>query len=315
MRDTSFLILLIGLVWVVGCTPEPYVNPFAGNKDPNDSLIAPIEILEPNSIEGIHARVFRPTCANSGCHDGTFEPDFRTVESAYNTLVWHPIIKNDPAGTYTYRVVPGASAASVIWNRLNQDIDGQSGIMPLQTDPGSDWDDKKADYLANIKAWIDGGAKDIFGNPPLNGELAPSLQGMLAFPVGNTTNKLSRDGANGPVKVPAGTNQVDLWFSLTDDNTAATDLLHNKARLSLEVNGFDSQADQNLQIVNAISGPGLFGNTSYTHKLTVDLSSYSSGSLVYVRVYVKEGAQAAITEIPTDGSANYTKAYFSMERK
>jgi hypothetical protein len=28
------------------------------------------------------------TCANSGCHDGTFEPDFRTLEGSYNTLLF-----------------------------------------------------------------------------------------------------------------------------------------------------------------------------------------------------------------------------------
>lgn len=315
MRFLLLIPVLWGLIGLVGCTPEPYVNPFEGNADPNDSLIAPIDQLEPNSIEGIHARIFRPTCANSGCHDGTFEPDFRSIESAYNTLVMHPIIKNDPGGSYSFRVVPGNSASSVLWNRLNQDIDGQSGIMPLQVDPGSDWEDKKADYLANIKAWIDGGAKDIFGNPPQNGELAPSLQGMIAFPVGNTSNRLSRDGANGPVKVPVGTNQVDLWFSFTDDNTAAADLQYNKAKLSLEVNSFDGQTEQNMQILSPINGPGLFGNTAYTHKVSVDLSAFNSGSLVYVRVYVKEDAQTSITEIPTDGSASYTKTYFSMERK
>ena len=38
-----------------------------------------------------------PTCANSGCHDGTFEPDFRTVGSSWNTLVNHPVIANDAA--------------------------------------------------------------------------------------------------------------------------------------------------------------------------------------------------------------------------
>ncbi len=315
MRLFILFALIWGILGLTACEPEPYVNPFEGNKDPQDSLIAPIEQLEPNSIEGIHARIFKPTCANSGCHDGTFEPDFRTVESAYNTMVWHPLIKNDPGGSYTFRVVPGNSDASVLWNRLNVDIDGQSGIMPLQVDPGSDWEDNKADYLANIKAWIDGGAKDIFGNPPQNGELAPSLQGMLAFPVGNTSNRISRDGANGPVKVPAGTNQVDLWFSFSDDNTNAADLLHNKLKLSIEVDGFAGQAEQSMQIVNPINGPGLFGTTSYTHKITVDLSAYPSGNLVYVRVYVKEDAQASVTEIPTDGSANYTKAYFSMERK
>ncbi|MBK7268515.1 MAG: hypothetical protein IPI07_03030, partial [Flavobacteriales bacterium] len=31
----------------------------------------------------------------SGCHDGTFEPEFRTIASAYNSLVYHPVIAND----------------------------------------------------------------------------------------------------------------------------------------------------------------------------------------------------------------------------
>lgn len=297
------------------CEPEPYVNPFAGNENPADSLIAPIEELEPNSIEGIHARILRPTCANSGCHDGTFEPDFRTVESAYNTLVWHPVIKNDPGGSYEFRVSPGSVDNSILWNRLNVDIDGQSGIMPLSVDPDSDWEDKKSEYLGNIKNWIEGGARDIFGNPPQSGELAPSLQGMMAFPAGNTTNRLSRDGANGPVKVPAGTDQIDLWLSFKDDNTAATDLLYNKIKLSVEVNGFAGKQELDLQIVNALNGPGLFGNTAYTHRVRVNLGAFASGSLVYVRAYVQESSAAPLTEIPTDGSANYTKAYFSLERK
>ena len=71
------------LIFLFSCKEE-YVNPFDNITNTNLNETNNIE-LEPTSIAGIHANVFRPTCANSGCHDGTFEPDFRTIESSYNT--------------------------------------------------------------------------------------------------------------------------------------------------------------------------------------------------------------------------------------
>ena len=41
------------------------------NPDPNP---------DPNSIQGLYKNIFQPKCANPGCHDGTFEPDFRSIE-------------------------------------------------------------------------------------------------------------------------------------------------------------------------------------------------------------------------------------------
>ncbi|MBP6657110.1 MAG: hypothetical protein KA284_04590, partial [Bacteroidia bacterium] len=54
------------------------------NPDPNP---------DPNSIQGLYKNIFQPKCANPGCHDGTFEPDFRTIESAYSTLVYQSVNK------------------------------------------------------------------------------------------------------------------------------------------------------------------------------------------------------------------------------
>ena len=82
------------------------MNPYDAQDLPEDNTVQG-EGLNPASIEGLHANIFGKTCANSGCHDGNFEPDFRTIESTYNTLVFQPIIKNDLQGTYEYRVVPG----------------------------------------------------------------------------------------------------------------------------------------------------------------------------------------------------------------
>ena len=55
------------------------------NADPNP---------DPNSIQGLYKNIFQPRCANPGCHDGTFEPDYRTVQSTYTTLVYKTPIKN-----------------------------------------------------------------------------------------------------------------------------------------------------------------------------------------------------------------------------
>ena len=131
-KPTLLFVLLLG---ILGACTETTENPFdnSGPTTPIDTTEVPLDL---NSIAGLHAEVIVPTCANSGCHDGTFEPDFRTIESTYNTLVYHPIIKNDPMGTYEYRVVPGDPDASQFMARLTYDIDGNSGVMPLGRRPG-----------------------------------------------------------------------------------------------------------------------------------------------------------------------------------
>lgn len=152
------------LILFFACKKEEYHNPY----DDIPSVIVEdttiVIELDPISIEGLHANIFGKTCANSGCHDGNFEPDFRTIESTYNTLVDQPIIKNDPQGSFQYRVVPNNVEASLLIARLSYDIDGESGVMPLVVEPGSDWEANKETYIQNIKDWISAGAKDPFGN-------------------------------------------------------------------------------------------------------------------------------------------------------
>jgi len=156
--------ITFALIIVLACTKraEREANPFnnAHTGKPQDTLTK----FDPNTIAGIYANILKPTCSNSGCHDGTFEPDFRTVESAWNTLLFRPPIKNDSAGSFQSRVVPGNADLSMLWYRLTVNLGGNSGIMPLVVDPGSDWHEKKAMYLENIRTWINQGAKDQFGN-------------------------------------------------------------------------------------------------------------------------------------------------------
>lgn len=290
---------------------DPPPNPFDPYK--NDSTITkdPVEV-DPNSIVGLQYNIFTPTCANSGCHDGTFEPDFRSIESSYNTLVNHPIIKNNPNGDYLLRVKPGDADNSILWVRLQEDIDGQSGIMPLVLEPDSDWEDKKEEYFSNIKKWINDGAKDMFGNPPLNGNLQPAMRGVAAYANGSL---LSRKSGDGYVNVPAGTQTIEIWVALYDDNTDPDKLEHNKVKFSTKLNDFDNNVlEKSLSIESPIMEDGYFGDpVAYYHKVSLDVSAYPADSRVFMRVYVKDPSLPQITEIPGSGSQNYIKEYFSFQ--
>ena len=313
-------LLSLSLIFVLSAcktpgTSEVPPNPFDDYKDTTQQVTNPLPYIDPKSFAGIHQTVLSKTCANSGCHDGLFEPDFRTIESSYNTLVSHPIVKNNPQNSYQYRVVPGNSSQSVLWERLNHDIDGQSGIMPLVVDPNSDWEANKTEYLNNIKAWIDGGAKDMMGNSPISGNLQPYMKGVLAFPVGNTTNPYSRDAGTGAILIPSGVNTIDLWLAFGDDNTASANLQTNKIRFSTNPNGFVAANEQNLSILSPLNYIGYFGAAvDFTHKITLNISSYNMGDKVFFRAYIKDAQLSSLTEIPADASADYIKDYFSFKK-
>lgn len=159
MKKLNFLLLFTFLI-LSACQKDDD-DPFGNVNGENPNEMMP-PVLDPTSIEGLHQNIFRPTCANSGCHDGTFEPDFRTVESTYNTLVNHPVIKNDPQNSFEFRVVPNNVAASQLVARITYDIDGNSGIMPLTVEPDSDYPAMREEYMQNIRDWIAAGAQNVF---------------------------------------------------------------------------------------------------------------------------------------------------------
>lgn len=154
-------LLLIGAVFQ-SCDEEP-ANPFDSEELENEEIKIG-EPLDPNTIQGIHHNVFKPTCANSGCHDGTFEPNFQTIESSYNTLVNHPVISNTANQEFEARVQPNDVEGSMLIYRMTQFLPESSGIMPLSLEPDSDWEIKKEEYLDNIRNWINAGAPDMFSN-------------------------------------------------------------------------------------------------------------------------------------------------------
>ncbi len=312
MRYTPLLVIFI--VSLFACKKDKE-NPFEIYKRVPPVVINPVDTIDPASFVGIHNNILRPTCANSGCHDGTFEPDYRTLESSYSTLVLQPIIKNDPNNTYTYRVKPGDAEMSVLYQRLIKDIDGQSGLMPISVDPDSDWNLKKDQYISNVKTWINNGAKDQFGNNPTVGNLTPTFQGVVGYADAQTT-VLPRGGAGlGIIKVPVGATKLRVYFSLTDDDTPAANLTYNKIKISNDQLQFANKPELDLVIGNSITAPGYFGsNVQYTHSIELLMSNYPANETQFMRVYVKD-SNPEFTEVPNSGSADYIKTYFSFIRQ
>ena len=308
MRRTTHI--LGGILLLAACQKEE-ANPFDREAPaPSNPTVAAIP---QGNFAWIHQHILRPSCALSGCHDGSFEPEFRTISGAYNSLVMHPVIANDPQNSFTYRVVPGDVNASFLHERLTAFVPNTSGIMPLGFTEDSDWPANQQAYINAITTWIQGGARDMFGRPPAAGDLQPQVIGLLAFPAGTSSTAFPRGTDPGvqPIEVPAG--PVDLWFAFADDQTAANELGVNQYRITTNTATFPTTPAAALQLGGTITGPD-FGNsvTTFTHRATLDLSTYAAGTVLFVRAYVSDGDDGSITEVPNDGTEAPMLHYFTL---
>ena len=307
LRSATILTLIV--LAFAACKKEE--NPFEQleHSSPNP----PSEALPQDNFAWLHQRIFRPVCANSGCHDGTFEPEFRSVGSAYNSLVYAPVIANDPGNSFTYRVLPGNVQMSFLHERLTTFVPNTSGIMPLETD-GPDWPQNEQLYINAIASWIQNGAPNMFGQPPGQGNLEPQVSGFLVLPAGNTSSPYLRSEGEGvqPIEVPAA--NVDLWFALTDDETATADLTYNKVKVATSVLGFATVPELAVSTGATMTGPEFNGsNATFTHKASLDLSGYASDTQLFIRVYVDDGDHEGPTEVPNDGTGSPMVDYFTLK--
>lgn len=310
--NIRWIYISFGLTIVFGysCQKLDPKDPFKNDKqDPTDTVKVVPDI---NTFEGIHARIFVPTCANSGCHDGTFEPDFRNIESSYNTLVLHPIIKNNPQNSFQYRVVPGNPDASQLMARLTYDIDGQSGIMPLIIDQGAEWHTKKDEFISAIRNWILQGAKDMHGQSPSQIDAIPFMLGVMGHV--NQINMDRADGGQGALRIPQNDTTLTLYFSLADDKTLPQNFTVNEIRFSNGPDDFTGKPPIALEILsNPINGKGFqIGTVAYTHKVVINPKDYASlGQTIFFRIYVRDSSNPT-TEIPSNASVYYIKNYFAF---
>ena len=110
---SEWMMVFLSVILISSCkkeeTPDnPYDSVNYNNGGNEDS------IPDPSSITGLHKNIFFPKCANPGCHDGTFEPDFRTVQSSFSTLIYMGVNKKtlDSVNFFNYRVIPNNESAS-----------------------------------------------------------------------------------------------------------------------------------------------------------------------------------------------------------
>lgn len=318
MRKVSFYILSITFISlaIFSCKTEESVNPYEGIQTvANDNPDA--DELPVGNFAWLQAKVFKPTCANSGCHDGTFEPKFNTVASSYASLVNHPVITNDEEGSFVYRVVPNNSSSSLLVERLTNFIPNTSGIMPLELDNDSDWPTESDNYIQKIQEWINNGAQDMYGNsaPGTNADFPPQVDGLAIFPTGNTSDPYERNPDEigiSPILVEAA--PIDIWIRVTDDNTSE-DLMNScSVKLSQNVSEFDAQTEFLYNVESGISALDFADSpANFIHKATVDLSSASSGDTFFIRNYLDDFEQTDITELPNDGSNAVISALFILK--
>jgi hypothetical protein len=309
-----YLIPLLLLLFVWGCKRES-INPY----DAIDNEDTPEETIEypVGTFPYLYKNVFKPTCANSGCHDGSFEPDFRSISSAYNTLVHHPVIANDDANSFTYRVVPGDTSASLLHERLLRFLPNSSGIMPLALENTSDWPAKKSEYIAAIKSWIMAGAPDISGNaaPALNTNQLPMNYGLAAFPPGNTTTPFQRGNPGfsgiGPVVINGGVS--DVYIYPYDDNAGLFNFELLAWELSYTATNFQPIASGIFLAAPVVYYNDFGGSPSpFTKRSTIDFSAYS-GETVYMRIRMNDGIQEVDNFIPAANSAPFWYAIYSFQ--
>ncbi len=269
-------------------------NPFDDIDRPIDStgIDQPFDTA---SISGLHRFILKEKCAIPSCHGGTFEPDFRTPQSAWSTLVWAPVIKNTDDYRFQFRVIPGNVNESWLHERCVTD-DPILGRMPRYADPLS------ATELFYLKKWIADGAKDINGQPaPPSPNLNARIYDMVALGPNNTRLDTVRAAFDEPFSMPKSTD-VYLIPAFYDNETPTEKLLDTKLKVSLDAN-FSTFKDLPLTFVPQ------FG----VWLAQVNTGLWPSGSLVYMRVEMRDTDHQAVAKLPSALSPVYMVKHFSFK--
>lgn len=301
---------LMAVIVGIGCKKK-HINPYNLEPQPDSVGVDSASIADGNFAK-VYEKVFEPQCAVSGCHDGTFPPDFRSIYSSYNTLVYEPGLTNDAQGTYTYRVLPGYADSSLLYGRLIYWLPNTSGTMPayppdqrsLKTEV---WSPDSAQDVTMIREWINNGAKDMYGNSPTLGNLPPQVTGMIASGFSHASN-------DDPLEINQG-SKVDIWFSFEDDKTSPANFTVNEYKLSTDLENFDNVTAQSLTTGSTTTGTDRKNNpnATFTHKFNFDAGQYQVGEVIFVKVYVQDADMTTPVEIPNILNSNGLISYFAIK--
>lgn len=302
----KFYILGLGFLCSVlwACREEPPMpyNPYDDIIYPVDD--PPIDTLSITSLTRLHQEVFDPKCNVLGCHDGTFEPDFRTPQSSYSTMVYHSIIKNNAAEEFKYRVIPNDTANSVLWERLtNCCFVNQNDRMP-QDNIGISMPQSAIDQVGN---WIMAGAPDLFGNTASEPNALPNIHYFTVMDESydSTFSDNRVDGLfYNPFLMPANTD-INFIFAVDDDQTSEEDLTNNTLKIASDPDDFSSAISYSATGVDA----GQFG---YLWVISINSNVFSSGEQYFMRYYANDGVNSEDSEYPEDEDPIYYKSIWSF---
>ena len=91
----TVILVFFALIVVQSCEDSETFEPAPVPQNPFDTITPPsppvTTPIDSSTFLGLHEYIFSTTCAVPGCHDGHFEPDFRSVQSSYNTMVYHVV--------------------------------------------------------------------------------------------------------------------------------------------------------------------------------------------------------------------------------
>lgn len=307
------LAFIMALMAATGCkkSDDAPTNPFAAyNHGGGKTDAAPPDSA---TLVGLHTYIFSRSCAQPACHDGSFEPDFRTVQSAYSTLVYQPVVKNNAARAFQYRVVPGDVENSWLHERVVTD-DAVLGRMPLYDRPLT------PSQLAALRKWITDGAPDMYGNPTRSPNRLPELRGFAGFLWWEGLYEWRCDTArNGdptnPFFIKKGL-KTELWFDVADDSTATPNMAVNELWLSYdrydfgEARRFAAEYVAPPRVVKDYYGSGKDGVFHWRVKFDGGVPM-NGDRLIYMRYRFSDGHNPT-TEVPSAAAPNGVMFYHSF---
>jgi len=303
-RLFGLIMIIIGIQACNKETPDPE-NPF--NKNTNGNITDLIDTVGASSLLGLHRNIFSTRCAVPGCHDGNFEPDFRTVQSTFSTLVYAPITKNNLANTFTYRVVPGDTNLSVLYERITNCCFVNTDDRMPQDNIGTALPESD---IRNIATWILNGAQNVSGEIVTRPDLEPVLSYYVAV---NTTFDIEYSTEANRVDsviynsfyIPNGTPSFYMGVLVEDDNTPLANMQVNTLLLSSNKDDFSGAIPFTATYIN-VQGQDPIWLTS------VNTSNLIPGTIYYMRYRVNDGQHSNNTEFPENTSIEFYKSYWSF---
>lgn len=263
--------------------------------------------LDQLTITYVHKKVLATECALPGCHVGNFEPDFRTPQSSFSTLVYAPISKNNAAKTFQYRVIPFDTARSVLHERITNCCFVNNNDRMPQDDIGIPMADSS---ISLITRWILGGAKDMFGNVSNLPNAEPIIGGYVAVNTTLTqyfsTNRLDGVVYN-PFIVADSISSFYVGIQVTDDSTPLNQMKVNQLRVSTNADDFSGGWTYTASYFNIGGQSGWLA--------AIPTAGLPSNDTLFMRYYVNDGSRPNNTEYPRDETLFPFKSYWSFIRK